>query len=309
MIIESLMYRQYGNSLWNLYYVGNIYTSIGIFRVCCKKLATKGFILSVRVLKAVEYLLYPLARLVIARGIGYGALSDVVKFVMVKEAERQLKNKSSETISDSRVSVVTGIHRKEIKRIRSLKANDPSGYELSLASQVVSKWAGEKQLRSKAGIKPLQRKKINEGEFDFDDLVRSISKDVRPRAVLEELLDRGLVTLLDGDKLQLHPENLTLKQDQEETLHYLGLNIHDHLSASVNNLLNPEKKLFDRCVHYHGLSDEAIRRLRKMAEDKAMQALIDINHTAQELIKDSKNKGAARMNFGSYFFEEKKVDD
>lgn len=265
--------------------------------------------MSDRVLKAIEYLLYPLARLVIARGIGYGALSDVVKFVMVKEAERQLKNKSPETISDSRVSVVTGIHRKEIKRIRSLKANDPSGYELSLASQVVSKWAAEKRLRSKERIKPLQRKKISEDQFDFDDLVRSISKDVRPRAVLEELLDRGLVTLIDEDKLQLHPENLTLKQDQEETLHYLGLNIHDHLSASVNNLINPDKKLFDRCVHYHGLSDDANSRLRKMAEERAMQVLIEINQTAQELIKDPKNRGDARMNFGSYFFEEKKADD
>jgi hypothetical protein len=289
--------------------VGNIYTSIGIFRVCCSKHSIEGLTLSDRVLKAVEYLLYPLARLVIARGIGYGALSDVIKFVMVKEAERQLKQKSAETISDSRLSVITGIHRKEIKRIRSLKANDASSYELSLASQVVSKWAAEKRLRSKAGIKPLPRKKVCDEDIDFDDLVRSISTDVRPRAVLEELLDRGLVTVVEEDNLQLHPENLALKQDQEETLRYLSLTIHDHLTTSVNNLLNPESKLFDRCVHYHGLNADAVNRLRSLAETKAMETIIEVNEKAQELIKDPRNKGKSRMNFGSYFFAEKQGND
>ncbi len=261
--------------------------------------------MSHKVLKAIEYLLYPLVRLVIARSINFGSFTDIMKFVMVKEAERQLKQKNTEVISDSRISIVTGIHRKEVKRIRGMKANDVSVYEPSLASQVVARWAGEKKLQSKNGPKQLPRKKLTEKQFDFDDLVTSIHTDVRPRVVLEELIDRGLVTVNENDELQLHPEKLAMKQDQEETLHYLSLNIHDHLATSVNNLSNPDNKQLDRCVHYHGLNAEAINKLSFLAEKLAMEALVAVNKEALVLTNDPKLKGDQRMNFGTYFHHEK----
>ena len=201
--------------------------------------------MSSKVLKAIEYLLFPLVRLVIARSISYGSLTDIIKFVMVKETEQQLKLKNTEAISDSRISVVTGIHRREVKRVRGMKVNDVSIYEPSLASQVVARWAGEKQLQSKNGSNPLPRKKLTPDGFDFEDLVKSINTDVRPRVVLEELINRGLVTVNENDDLQLHPEKLALKQDQEETLHYLSLNIHDHLATAVQNLSNLDNKQLD----------------------------------------------------------------
>jgi hypothetical protein len=224
---------------------------------------------------------------------------------MVKEAERQLKQKNMEIISDSRISIVTGIHRKEVKRIRGMKANDVSVYEPSLASQVVARWAGEKKLQSKNGPKLLPRKKLTEKDFDFDDLVTSIHTDVRPRVVLEELIDRGLVTVNENDELQLHPKKLAMKQDQEETLHYLSLNIHDHLATAVHNLSEPDNKQLDRCVHYHGLNEEAIDKLSSLAEKHAMEVLIAINKEALALSNDPQYTGDQRMNFGTYFHHEK----
>ena len=224
---------------------------------------------------------------------------------MVKESEQQLKLKSTETISDSRISIVTGIHRREVKRVRGMKVNDVSIYEPSLASQVVARWAGEKQLQSKNGSKPLPRKKLTTDGFDFEDLVKSINTDVRPRVVLEELINRGLVTVNENDDLQLHPEKLALKQDQEETLHYLSLNIHDHLATAVQNLSTLDNKQLDRCVHYHGLNAEAIDKLSTLAEKHAMEALIAINKEAIVLSHDPQYKGNQRMNFGTYFHHEK----
>jgi len=224
---------------------------------------------------------------------------------MVKEAEQQLKLKSTEVISDSRISIVTGIHRREVKRVRGMKVNDVSIYEPSLASQVVARWVGEKRLQSKNGSKPLPRKKLTPDGFDFEDLVKSINTDVRPRVVLEELINRGLVTVNESDDLQLHPEKLALKQDQEETLHYLSLNIHDHLATAVQNLSNLDNKQLDRCVHYHGLNSEAINKLSLLAEKHAMEALVAVNKEALVLTNDPKLKGDQRMNFGTYFHHEK----
>jgi hypothetical protein len=172
-----------------------------------------------------------------------------------------------------------------------MKVNDVSIYEPSLASKVVARWAGEKQLQSKDGSKPLPRKKPTPDGFDFEDLVKSINTDVRPRVVLEELINRGLVTVNENDDLQLHPEKLALKQDQEETLHYLSLNIHDHLATAVQNLSNLDNKQLDRCVHYHGLNQEAIDKLSSLAEKHAMEVLIAINKEALALSNDPQYTG------------------
>jgi len=163
---------------------------------------------------------------------------------------------------------------------------------------------GDATLRTRRGPKPVPKKKKTTRDYDFEDLVRSISTDVRPKAVLDDMLLRGLVSIDEAGWVQLHPDHLTLNQGQEQTLHYLSMNIHDHLSTAINNLIEPEKKSLERCVHYHGLSEAAVDKLRKASEKQAMQALLAVNKIAQELLKNDGARGENRMNFGVYFFNE-----
>ena len=256
------------------------------------------------VLPAVEHLLYPLARLLLDRGIGFGTLSEVIKFVMIKEAERQLSNAQGSAATDSRISISTGIHRKEVKRLRALDSHDTDFFAASLAAQVVAKWTGDPKLRNRQGLKTLPKKKKAARGFDFEDLVRSVSTDVRPKAVLDDMVLRGLASIDEDGLVRLHPDNLALNQGQEETLHYLSMNIHDHLSTAIGNLITPEKKSLDRCVHYHGLSNAAVAQLQKISEKQAMQALLAVNKAAQALLEQEKSRGEQRMNFGVYFFNE-----
>lgn len=256
------------------------------------------------VLPAVEHLLYPLARLLLDRGIGFGALSEVAKFVMIKEAERQLHDTQGGSVTDSRISIATGIHRKEVKRLRALDSHDTDYFGASLTAQVVAKWIGDPKLRTRQGPKPLPKKKKTTRGFDFEDLVRSISTDVRPKAVLDDMLLRGLASIDKDGLVELHPDNLALNQGQEETLRYLSMNIRDHLSTAIGNLITPEKKSLERCVHYHGLSHAAVAQLRKISEKQAMHALVAVNKAAQALLEQDNSRGEQRMNFGVYFFNE-----
>jgi len=255
-------------------------------------------------LSAVEHVMFPLARLVLERGISFGALTEVIKFVMIKQAERQLQGHNNATPTDSRISIATGIHRKEVKRLRALDLDSTRFFQASLPMQVVARWMAEPKLKSKQGPKPLPRKKQGAQAFDFEDLVRSVSTDVRPKAVLDELQVRGLVTVDKKGLIHLHPDNLVMNQGQEETLRYLSMNIHDHLSTAVGNLISPEEKSLERCVHYHGLSDVAVEKLRVAAEKQAMQALLAVNNVAQRLLEQESTRGDQRMNFGVYFFNE-----
>jgi len=255
-------------------------------------------------LPAIEHLLYPLARLLLDRGIGFGALSEVIKFVMIKESEHQLMAADGSPPSDSRVSIATGIHRKEVKRLRAMDAHETDFSSASLTAQVVAKWMGDATLRTRRGPKPLPKKKKASRDYDFEDLVRSISTDVRPKAVLDDMLLRGLASIDRAGLVQLNPDNLTLNQGQAQTLRYLSMNIHDHLSTAITNLIQPEKKSLERCVHYHGLSEAAVDKLRRASEKQAMQALLAVNKIAQSLLEDDGARGDNRMNFGVYFFNE-----
>jgi len=280
--------------------VGNLPTSIHISNII-NKTNSQDLKLNTPIATAIEKILMPLSRLIIAKGISYSQVTEILKKTLLREA--QVKGEEgNEQFSDSRISITTGLHRKDIRRLKTEVTTNNSSNNLSITSQVIAKWMADLKTKGSKVPKPLRRKKIKSNELDFEELVSLISKDVRPKVVMDELIDRGIISKDDNDFLFLHPEKLTLNQDEASLANYLGMNVHDHLAVAVNNLINPNQSQLERSVHYHGLSEKAIKKLQEIATEKAMEALVAINNEAQKLIKDPKNYGSKRMNCGMYFF-------
>ncbi|MBV5344757.1 MAG: hypothetical protein JZU63_04105, partial [Rhodoferax sp.] len=76
------------------------------------------------------------------------------------------------------------------------------------------------------------------GEASFDRLVASESTDIRARAVLDEWLRLGIVELDADDNVRLISDAFVPKKGFEEKAYFLGRNLHDHIAASVHNLLD-----------------------------------------------------------------------
>src|SRR5665647_525774 len=70
------------------------------------------------VVAAIRYLLRPLVRLLLSHGISFPTFCDLVKSAYVKVAEEEFKL-ASKPQTDSRISLLTGIHRREINRLRN----------------------------------------------------------------------------------------------------------------------------------------------------------------------------------------------
>ena len=68
-------------------------------------------------IKAVRMLCRPLIRLLIEKGVTFPQLRDLVKEIYIDVAREDFSLDGNEP-SDSRIFVLTGIHRKDIKRIR-----------------------------------------------------------------------------------------------------------------------------------------------------------------------------------------------
>ena len=81
--------------------------------------------------RPVARLLRPLVRLFVARGITFPALTNLLRELYVNVAEYDFALPGKEQ-TDSRVSLLTGIHRKEVRRLRG--AGAPVELEVAYAT-------------------------------------------------------------------------------------------------------------------------------------------------------------------------------
>jgi Family of unknown function (DUF6502) len=258
--------------------------------------------------RALRKVLRPLVHLMMVRGIHYSYLSDLIKSLMVEIADRdfQIDGKPS---TDSRVSLISGVHRKDVKRLRqggSVRDDDlPS--VVSLGAQLVGQWLGKPEYLDEAGNpKPLPRYASEGGAQSFEGLVVGINSDIRSRVVLDEWIRLGVVHLDDMRRVCLNTQAFVPAKGFDEKLHYFGHNLHDHAAAAAHNLLGVGPPFLERSVHYTGLRQEDVNLLAEQSMELGMRALRSVNKTAMlaEALTPNQAASGRRMTFGIYFYSE-----
>jgi len=256
------------------------------------------------VMAAVRRILRPLLKLLLANGITFPAINELLKQVLVEVAEKDFPV-AGKAVNDSRVSVLTGLHRKDVKRLRHgpvVVEDVPKS--VSLGSQLVNAWLTESAwLEADGSPRVLEKLLSDEGGASFEALAESVSKDVRPRAILDELLRLGAVTLIDGKRVQLNTEAFVPNAGIEEKLYYLQRAGYAHLMASVHNVEGEQPAFFDRIVHYDSIPAEALPALRKLAEKEGSVFLRKLNVAAHKA-SDKQGKDVQAFTLGSFMFAE-----
>ena len=250
----------------------------------------------------VARLLRPLVRLFVARGITFPALTNLLRELYVNVAEYDFALAGKEQ-TDSRVSLLTGIHRKEVRRLRGAGAPVSQVPAIvSRTSRIVARWVAAPEFTDAEG-RPLPLPRQSEAGPSFESLVSGVTRDVRPRAVLDEWLDRGLAALDAENRVVLREAAYLPKGGGEPQLYYFGRNLHDHVAAAVENIMGDRPRFLERAVHYDGLSPALAERLEKRAREIAMDALRQANAEAHEACASDPG-GDHRWNFGMYVYRE-----
>ena len=253
-------------------------------------------------------LLRPLVRLLLQSGVTYPVLADTLRALYVEVARTELL-RDDKSRTDSRVSLLTGIHRKELRRQRELDPAEPEPASVSRTSAVLARWLGAAAFADEAG-RPAVLPRSGPAP-SFEALVASVTRDVRPRAVLDELLGAGAVRV-DGTQVTLNAEAFLPRAGAdggtEAQVFYFARNVADHIAAAGANLLAAGTPPFlDRAVHYDALSAEAAARLEGAARAAAQAMLLDVNRTALAIAeRDDASRPAdaptRRVNLGVYLF-------
>ncbi|MCW3478453.1 DUF6502 family protein [Neisseriaceae bacterium JH1-16] len=264
-----------------------------------------------RFIATVEHVLQPLVRLLLDHGVGFPSLIELLKATYVRVADRHYKLQSKEQ-TDSRLSLLTGVHRKDVKRLRDGVDQEKLVLEVPLAAQVLGRWTGDaRYLNEQHEPLVLPRFSREGGEHSFESLVESVSKDIRPRSLLDEWLRSGVVMLDAEDRVHLAPHAAVPAESLADKLEFFGRNVHDHMAAISANLRESPSPFMERCVFYDGLKPAQVAELRALAERRAMEALLEVNRQARTMIESNAEDSTAteRFNFGVYFYHEAASDD
>ena len=255
-------------------------------------------------LKALKRALRPLVRLALAKGVGFPQLAELMKELYVDVAARDFPV-PGKAQTDSRLSLLTGIHRKDIKRLRNLPADEERLPEsVGLGMRLVNAWNNAPFADDEGQPKPLPRLASRGGDLSFEALVASVSKDIRARAVLDEWIRLGVVTVDADQNVILASDAFVPHQGFAEKAFYFGHNLHDHTAAAASNLIGEGAPFLERSVHYSKVPAEVAAAIAKDAESGGMRLLKSLNRKVQQSDSGATDAPRKRFTFGIYYYSE-----
>ena len=232
-----------------------------------------------RLEKTLALLFRPISKLLIKNEIPIQNAYEALKRSMVDVAL------DDGDVTDSHVSMKTGLHRKDVKRLRADNGDvSPKKETISPIAAVMTLWVQSAPFKGAAG---LGRDLLRQGTGEipgFDDLVRASKVDLPAATILTEMLRQELVAVLPDGQLRLLTNTYIPKTD-DATLAAFDATVSDHVRIAVENTTaGPDgARYFDQVVRYSHLSQASVDALEAEARTRAAAYLEALNAMAHAL--------------------------
>jgi hypothetical protein len=258
-------------------------------------------------LAAALRLLAPLVTLMLREGVTYTRFANALKKSFL-EAAPGILEASSIRVTDSSVSTLTGIHRKDVREWRAIGQPRPQAKAFGAAMAVFTRWANDSEFRTKKGRPRVLPRSGGPGSFEA--LAAATSNDVHPHTLLQELLRLGVVRVervSNGavDKVALCMDAFVPKKGTAEMLQLLSDNVGDHLAAAVHNVSESGAPMLEQSVFADNLRPESVEALSILARQIWAKAFHDMVRAATAMCDQDQGDPAAdrRMRVGMYFYD------
>ena len=253
---------------------------------------------------ALRAVLGPLARLALARGMSCAAMEELLKEAFVEEA-RKAQTVQTHARMISRISVATGLNRREVTRLTRAEPA-PRNVRQPPGPELFARWMTDSALRDGDGPRVLPRLPAESGMPNFEDLAHSVTRDVHPRSLLEELCRLGVARYEpDTDTVHLCKADFVPGGDHDGMLDFLGDNVGDHLGAAVDNVLAPQPPHFEQAVFADELSVQALAAVKAFVGEQWHGLLRGAVPLLEDLIADDRKAGRRqdrRVRIGIYSY-------
>jgi len=248
-------------------------------------------------------LLKPLVRILLRNGIAYGSFAEIAKKTYVDVAfEDFAPEGKKQTIS--RASAITGLTRKETRRLREMERPDADGsaQRYNRAVRVISGWLNDPLFCDASGqpvVLPLDG-----GDVSFAALVKKYSGDITTQAMLAVLRAASSVQLSDGG-VRLVRHAYLPGGDPGEKLSILGIDSAELIATIDHNLgTDPHHRRFQRKVSNHRLRTDAVADFQALSAEKSQALLEELDAWLSAHEIDAGEDGDGHyVSLGIYFYE------
>ncbi len=255
---------------------------------------------------ALVRLLRPMIKILLRNDIPYGTFADLAKWVYVDVALREFKIPGRK-LSDSRVSIITGLSRKEVKRMKEISEPDDLGASgrYNRAARVISGWLKDPRFVDEQG-NPLELP-FEGDEVSFSSLVKHYSGDVPPRAIRDEMIRVGVVKQKDTT-IQLLTRGYIVKQGEVDKLAIMGSDVSELINTIHHNITaDPAEAFLQRKVKYDNIPDDVIKRVRKLIFEQGKEFVDSMDKQISQYDRDINpsmvGEGRRGAGIGIFYFE------
>jgi hypothetical protein len=263
-----------------------------------------------KVLDAFQLVLRPIVKILLRYGIGYNAFAETVKtaFVDVGSTEFGIRGRPTNI---SRVAVMTGLTRKEVRRLRTKieGGDDRVSVRVTPITEIVSRWHSESDFLDRNGH-PLILDFSGDGN-SFSSLVKSFGGDVPPGAMRTELKRMDLVEELDDGRLRVKSRTIVPTDSTDNLMSCLVHGVYPLLATTVRNT-DPEKIRGEGVAQFSTYStsipEEDRARLKRISYERLSDLAVsfdDLFSTFEVTSKDPDESQEQKVvAVGLYYFEE-----
>jgi hypothetical protein len=255
-----------------------------------------------RLLAAIGRLLRPMVRILIRNGVPSDAMTELVRKIYVDVADDEFRlDGKRQTVS--RISVITGLNRKEVARLRQLDPADISSEvaERNRATTVLSAWLRDPDFLDRKGD-PLDLPFA--GPASWTELVRRYSGDMKPRAMADELLGSGAIERVDG-RLRMAARGFVPSGEGDDLVAILGTDP-VQLIETIDRNMQSEDKLYQRKVEYRNVPIEHGAEFKAISGRLAQHLLEELDRwlAARALGRGAPDRPTRTLGLGIYQIDE-----
>ena len=250
-------------------------------------------------------ILRPLARVLLSHGMAYGAFAEIVRRAFVEEAFDYLK-RSNQRPTVSGVSALTGLTRKETKRLREEESmgSPDAGLRYSRAIRVISGWVNDPRFQDEDGDPALLL--IGGDEVSFTALVNEYSGDI-PAAAMLAVLESSKNVARRGDHVELLERAYIPMNTPADKINILGTDVAELIRTIGHNLeVGPDHRLFQRKVSNTLVRKDAIDEFRELSNRKSQELLEEYHRwlSSHEVADDGSHpQSSGYVAVGIYYVE------
>lgn len=261
-------------------------------------------------LDALAGVLQPLAELCLAKGLTIQAVEERLRLAMVQSAVQAHGRLPGKRLI-SRISASTGLTRREVTRLQVDTAQTPARPNRpSSSTEVYTRWMADTSLRTPNG-QPMALPRLGPAP-SFERLALSVTQDVHPRSLLDELCRLGLARLdTASDHVSLLADAFVPRNDWPSMTAFLADNVGDHLRSASANVLGTGKEHLEQAIFADELSTQSLEAFKTTMTSQWQHMMQSIAPQLEQLIAEDKLAGRVqnqRVRVGLYTWSEPMVD-